>query len=156
MIFVRMDASKFQPKKAIGQKLYLARIGLGRALLALLADIINESPRPPIASGYLWASGVVIVENRVIYSGNGIMTAQGSKPVKQKSFRAPSGDAGNLSGIVGLNTPYAARMHEGIGVKYNLGPGSRQAGGVGPKFMESKVLRFGKKYIGIIAEAMRG
>lgn len=55
-----------------------------------------------------------------------------------------------LSVEVSYDTPYAARWHE-------VEPGTINWSepGVGPKYLESKAVRFAKKYIGIIAAVIR-
>ena len=46
--------------------------------------------------------------------------------------------------------PYAAKWHEAVNRKVNW-----SEPGVGPKFAESKLMAFGKKYFGIVADRVR-
>lgn len=55
-----------------------------------------------------------------------------------------------ISGSVSYHKPYAARWHEA-----EPGTVKWSEPGVGPKFLESKAVRFAKKYIGIIAAVIR-
>lgn len=53
---------------------------------------------------------------------------------------------GRISSItLVFEMPYAERWHEAVGLSINW-----SESGVGPKYLESKMSRFGKKYIAII------
>lgn len=56
----------------------------------------------------------------------------------------------SIAGTVRYRTPYAVRWHEAVGqaIKWS-------EPGVGPKYLSSKVIRFRKKYIRIVADAIR-
>lgn len=55
-----------------------------------------------------------------------------------------------MTAVVAVNSPYAARLHElGPG---QLGPRSAADGGVGPKFVEAKLIKNADKYAKIFAD----
>lgn len=55
-----------------------------------------------------------------------------------------------LVGVIIYEMPYAARWHEAVGMAIQW-----SEKGSGPKYIESKMILFKKKYIGIIAGKMR-
>lgn len=57
------------------------------------------------------------------------------------------GDSG-VEGTIVFKMPYADKQHEAEDFKHKT-PGS------GPKFLESKLIRYGKRYFGMIARAIR-
>ena len=105
-----------------------AQKGLFKAMNELLSDSIKKPPQAPKNIGDLWGStaGTVKVETKY----------------KLLSVRG------------GFNIKYAHRHHEvppGT-YKYTITKGASQPG---PKFMQSKMARYGKKYMGIVAETIR-
>ena len=105
-----------------------ARKGLADGMNELLSDSIKLPPQAPKDIGDLWGAtaGTVKVETK-----NKI-----------------------LSVIGGFNIKYARRHHEvepGT-FKYTTDKGATQPG---PKFMQSKMARFGKKYMEIVANSIR-
>lgn len=109
--FKASKAADLKAKKAIG--------------VQLLNNIVNGSPNcsivPPIKTGHLRGSGSVFVGSTLVGD------TQGEYPVGKpnKSFSANDNTI-----TVGFDTPYAAKMHENIGIKYQLGPVSEQSGDV--------------------------
>ena len=66
-------------------------------------------------------------------------------------------DAGKVFAELAFKMPYAARWHE---AEFNIDPvtGSKvnwSESGVGPKYVEAKLVRFMKKYIGIVADHIK-
>ena len=105
-----------------------AQKGLFEAMNELLSDSITKPPQAPKDIGDLWGStaGTVKVET------------------KHKLL--------SVSG--GFNIKYAHRHHEvepGT-YKYTISDKCKQPG---PKFMQSKMAQYGKKYMGIVAEVIR-
>jgi len=98
--------------------------------LQLINNIVNGSPGssivPPILTGHLRGSGSVFVGNTLV----GDTSAEYPAGTPNKSFQA-----GPEVVTVGFDTPYAAKMHENIGIKYKLGPYSEQSGDVGAFFV---------------------
>lgn len=105
-----------------------AQIGLRKAMNEILRDSIELPPQAPKEIGDLWGStaGTVKVETKY----------------KKLSVQG------------GFNIKYAHRHHEAEPgtFKYTTDKGAKQPG---PKFMLTKMIRFGKKYMGIVAAVIR-
>lgn len=106
------------------------KIGVREALQELKLDTDNIPPRTPHKEGHLRGSGKV---HEVKIMGKEIF-----------------GDLTFGGTGVGFDVPYARRWHEAE-------PGTVvwSETGVGPKFLESKMVRFKNKYMKIIAEVIR-
>ena len=139
------DASDFTKKfkdivrNAIPERV---EIGIGRAALQLLNDNVMEVPTVPIKEGWLRGSGSVFVQNKLIaestFGKSGKANMDHSESIGPREY----------VGVVGFNTPYAARLHEGITFHFTE-PSS------GPKYMESKLMRNKARYMEIIANAIK-
>jgi len=139
------DTSDFDKKfKEIIKKTIpdLIEKGVGRATLQLLNDCVMEVPTVPIKEGWLRGSGSVFVQNKIA----AISTF--GRPGKANTEHSENIGAGEFVGVCGFNTPYAAKMHEGIDFKFTE-PSS------GAKYMESKLLRNKARYMTIIANAIK-
>ena len=104
-----------------------AEKGAFNAMSELLNDSITKAPQAPKDIGDLWGSRIV-------------EKAQESKK--------------EISVVAGFNIKYAARHHEvepGT-FKYTTTKGASRPG---PKFMQSKMAMFFKKYMEIVAETIR-
>lgn len=118
--------------------------GMGKAALQLLSDCTMQAPTVPLDEGTLRGSGSVFVQSRLKgvsrkYRGKGTPAVDQSDPVTRDTTVA----------TVGFNTPYAARIHEGIGIRNWSEPSS------GPKFLESKLIGNRREYMEILAESLR-
>ena len=82
--------------------------GLGVATLQLLGDCVTEVPTVPIKEGWLRGSGSAFVQNKLA----GI-SKHGKAGFANQAY-SENIAKGKYMAIVGFNTPYAARMHEGI------------------------------------------
>lgn len=103
-----------------------AEKGLFNAGNELIRDAKIKPPQAPFKKGDLHARGIV------------------EKPKKT---------SGGISVMVGFNIKYAARHHEvppGT-YKYTLTHVKQP----GPKFLESKMIQYKEKYMGIVAETIR-
>jgi hypothetical protein len=106
-----------------------AEKGLVDGMNELLRDSIELPPQAPKDIGDLWGS-----------------TADTVKLAKEK---------GKLLGVSGgFNIKYARRHHEAEPgeFKYTVDKGASKPG---PKFMQSKMAQFGKKYMEIVADSIR-
>ena len=118
-----------------------AEKGMFEALSALKNDADNVQPRTPHLHGDLRGDYTFILE--------GITQSKiqefGSK---HKGSGKPAERFGATSIIVQLilRMPYAAKWHEAVNRKINW-----SEPGVGPKYLESKMMMYFKKYIGIVA-----
>jgi len=105
-----------------------AQKGLFNAMNEWLSDSITKPPQAPRDIGDLWGSTAGTVKVETKYKKLGV------------------------SG--GFNIKYARRHHEVEPGTYNytISAKCRQPG---PKFMQSKATRYGKKYMEIVAETIR-
>lgn len=128
-----LDFSDFDKKfydlvnKAIPED---AEKGLVDGMNGLLSDSITKPPQAPKDIGDLWGS-----------------TAGTIKPIKGRKDKILG-----VSG--GFNIKYAHRHHEAEPgeFKYTIDKGASQPG---PKFMQSKMAQYGKKYMEIVANSIR-
>lgn len=125
-----LDFSKFNAKlKRLADVEFPEYIekGLFNAMNELLNDSIYKPPQCPKDIGDLWGSK--IVEN----------------PKKTRSDI-------NIKG--GFNIKYAARHHEVAPGTYNYTT-TKGASQPGPKYMQSKMAQYSKKYMGIVANTIK-
>lgn len=95
---------------------------VGLVIGDIIADAIKIEPRAPHKTGHMWRS---------------------------QEIELPKWTGKQLDSIFGFDTPYAAKLHEGmIGWNWTL-PGS------GPKFLEAKLARFKDKYMLKITEIVK-
>lgn len=125
-----MDFSKFEKdfKRLVEKKIpSSASEGEVNAANEILRDSVEIPPQAPKDIGDLWGSRIV----------------EGVKNLKEL-----------IKIIFGFNIKYAHRHHEAEPGAYNytLTKGATQPG---PKFMQSKMVRFKKKYIEIIVNSMK-
>jgi hypothetical protein len=104
---------------------------LEKLAYVILSDILTKAPRPPILTSALWGSGSVFVGRKPVAFGRAITGATVGTPNMDLSE-----DDENMV-TVGFNVAYAERMHEN---EYHWGRRSIQAGGVGSKFIERKIV----------------
>ena len=107
-----------------------AEKGLVDGMNELLSDSIEKPPQAPKEIGDLWGS-----------TANTVKVIEGKK--------------GKIQGVRGgFNIKYARRHHEVAPGEftYTTDKGASQPG---PKFMQSKMAQFGKKYMEIVADSIR-
>lgn len=114
--------------------------GLGKAGGQWLNDAVMKRPTVPLKEGTLRGSGSVHV--------NGKFVMESPHGKKGKANTGPT-LKGKLDFVqVGFNTPYAARLHEGINMNFS-------ERGSGPKFLEQKMKERKKLYLRIIANSLK-
>lgn len=141
------DASDFDSKfRKIAKNVVpeLIEKGMGRAMLDLMNDCIMEVPTVPLKEGWLRGSASVFVQNKLIATGEGFPNAKGGKANKSHH---ESISVDKFVGVIGFNTPYAARVHE---VPMNFTEPSS-----GNKYLESKIITKKKHYIKVIANTIK-
>ena len=123
-----LDFSEFDRKfkKVTEDMLEAAEKGLFDAMNALLIDACEEPPQAPFKKGDLWGSKADTVETGI------------------------EGD--HIFAIGGFNIKYAARWHEAEPgtIKWTK-TGAKQPG---PKYLESKMVKFKDKYMWITARVI--
>lgn len=126
---------------------------VGVAGARLWQDIIHEEPRPHIMTGYTRNSISLHVAGKLRNNpsrGPETNTYDGKTYTSGQSSVPSSVSEGGMEAVVAVNSPYAARLHELP--PDNLGPRSRADSGVGPKFVEAKIIRNQDRYVKIFAE----
>ena len=108
--------------------------GLFKAMNELLNDSITKPPQAPKLVGDLWGSRT------------------GAFPGTKLEVKMTK-DSMSIKG--GFHMKYAARHHEVAPGTFNYTT-DKGASQPGPKFMQSKMSQYGKKYIGIIADVIKG
>lgn len=140
-----LDFSEFNNKfKQIIKKTVpkLAERGFARAGMQFLNDTIMQRPTVPIREGWLRGSGSIFVQNRLVG-----VSSHGKKG-KANTEHSESIKGGEIAAVVGFNTPYAARLHEGEGMKF-VEPSA------GAKFLESKMSKNKNLYMKITANTIK-
>jgi hypothetical protein len=119
-------------------------IGLGRAMLDLMNDCVMEVPTVPLREGFLRGSASIFVQNKLIATGEGLPNAKGEEANKSHHV---SISVDKFVGVIGFNTPYAARVHE---VPMNFTEPSS-----GNKYLESKMITKRNHYMKVVANTIR-
>jgi hypothetical protein len=114
-------------------------------MLDLMNDTILEVPTCPLREGWLRGSGSIFVQNKLVDTSEGMDRAKAGFANRDHAEHI---NKGNYEGVIGFNTPYAARTHEGIGFKFTE-PSS------GAKYLESKLLNKRELYIKDIADTIK-
>ena len=117
---------KHKAKEAAGIVKLAAVVGMKKAIERHKFDAINEPPTVPFKTGWLRDQHVTSVE------------VLGSLLIGNLKVSTPRG--------------YACSLHEGIsrwGTPYDF-----KAPGSGPKWIESKLIRFGDRYCGILSNTI--
>jgi hypothetical protein len=100
--------------------------GIKGAAFKLVEDSKLKAPQAPFLDGYLWDQHIVDI---------------------------PQFKINLISVRVGASTPYAAKWHEATGnINWTTNKG---ASNPGPKYILSKIMRFGKEYLKIQYEIIR-
>lgn len=149
MTSLKFDTKDFEKKlgKVAKQMIpSLTERGMGRAMLQLLNDCVMEVPTVPLKEGWLRGSGSIFVQNTLVsFSVN----APRAKIGFANTSHIENIGKNFFVGVIGFNTPYAAKVHEGISMHFRE-PGS------GAKYLESKMLRNRDVYLSIIANTVKG
>lgn len=134
------------------------KIGIKAAGIAgarLWQDIVHEEPRPHILTGYTRNSISLHVDGKLRNAperGPITSTYDGKTTTSGQANIPASVSEGGMTAVVAVNSPYAAKLHELP--PSSLGPRSASDGGVGPKFVESKLIKNQERYVKIFAREM--
>ena len=115
------------------------------ALSEVKNDADNHTPRTPHLHGDLRGDYTFILEGITQSKVQEVGT-------KFKGGEAPAERYGAASIIAKLifRMPYAAKWHEAVNRKVNW-----SEAGVGPKYLESKLMMFMNKYMGIVSKRIK-
>ncbi len=115
------------------------------ALSELKNDCDNVVPKTPLLEGNLRGDYSLILEgitqSKVVDVGS--KSKGGSKPAERLGAKS-------IITKLLFRMPYAAKWHEAVNRKINW-----SEKGAGPKYLESKMMMFAKKYFGMIADRIR-
>jgi hypothetical protein len=118
---------------------------MGQAGAQLLNDSVMQTPTVPLKEGTLRGSGSVFVQNKL----KEVSPFHKSKGTPAREDKRKIGENETLV-VVGFNTPYAARLHEGVGIEHWSEPGS------GKKYLETKLANNRSTYMKIAAARLKG
>lgn len=127
-----------------------AEKGMFEAISELKNDCDNVYPKTPHLEGNLRGDYTMILEG--ITQSKLVEKSGGKGKDHKKGGSKPAERRGAVDIICKLifRMPYAAKWHEAVNRKVNW-----SEPGVGPKFAESKLMAFGKKYFGIVASRIK-
>lgn len=106
----------------------------------IVEDTIIKEPRPPIKTGDLRSSYSIEINGKLIEKGNSIDENMVEFSKKDNLLR------------VSFNTIYAAKWHE---KPFKPGRISQQDGGVGNKYLSSKIENYKEDYFKLFADLIK-
>jgi hypothetical protein len=132
-----------------------AEKGMSEAISELKNDSDNVYPRTPHLEGNLRGDYTIILEG--ITQSKVVEKSGGKGKDHRRGGTQPAERFGAKDIIAKLvfRMPYAAKWHEAIDKAWEEGGIKWSESGVGPKYCESKMMYFAKKYIGIVASAVK-
>ncbi len=134
------DLDSFMLKKSIAG----LRLGIGKALLQLIDDIVEEAPTAPILTSALRGSMTVFVNK--IFIGDSKKYQTGGESYREYKNTEPQWRKGE-EGLLVVNAPYATVQHESFPDK--------SESGAGMFFVLRKVIQFRKKYGQIVVNELK-
>jgi hypothetical protein len=127
-----------------------AEKGIFEAISELKHDADSVTPTTPLKQGNLRGDYTIIVEGITKSTIAEKSGGKGKDHAKGGSKPAERYGAKDIIAKLIFRMPYAAKWHEAVNRKVNWHePGS------GPKYLESKMMAFGKKYMGIVASRVK-
>jgi len=148
-----LDFSKFNARfleYALTTAPAAAEKGMWEALRELKADCDNVTPKTPLLEGNLRGDHTLILEGITTSKVEEKSGGKGKDHHKGGSKPAERFGALNIIAQLIFRMPYAAKWHEAVNKKVNW-----SEGGAGPKYVEAKLMAFGKKYMGMVASAIK-
>lgn len=127
-----------------------AEKGLFEAISELKNDADNVTPRTPHLEGNLRGDYTLILEGITQSKISEKSGGKGSNHMKGGGGASERYGAKNIICQLIFRQPYAAKWHEAVNKKVNW-----SEGGSGPKYLESKMMMFMRKYIGIVATRIK-
>jgi hypothetical protein len=112
--------------------------------MMVLRDAVLEEPTVPIKEGVLRGSGSAFSQGVLVGTSENLSKEKGTPNLTDPG---DNGSKDEIVAVVGYNTPYAHRQHEGVGFKF-----SDSDPPAGAKFLETKLARYTKQYWAVVAE----
>jgi hypothetical protein len=130
-----------------------AEQGMFEALVELKNDCDNVAPQTPYHDGNLRGDYTLILEG--VTQSKVVENTGGTGKDHARGGEKPAERFGALSIIAKLvfRMPYAAKWHEALGRAISWT--TTRVSSPGPKFAESKLMMFGKKYFNIVATRVK-
>lgn len=152
MISIETDFTSFKHGiiEVIGKVDRASKEGMREALKQFMDDALHSPPSVPRRDGSLASSHSCFVNRKLVATSVGEPTTDKAEPTPLTMYPYMGKE---LEGVLIVHKRYAASLHEGIsrwGTAY-----AYKAAGSGKKWIEAKVIRFGKKYYGMIAGRIR-
>jgi len=147
MIKITLDTSMYKRAVIVATKKVerASKEGMKRAVKSFMNDGLDVPPACPRRTGAMAASHSAFVNGELVDTSS-------DRPVTQDGVATPlifmPKLADDLIGTLVVHKHYASAQHEGIGQAY-------RTPGTGRKWIESKLIRFGLKYYGMIAAKIR-
>ncbi len=135
-----LDLDRFMSKNVI----IGLRRGIGKALLQLIDDIVEEAPTAPILTSALRGSMTAFVNK--VFIGDSKKYQTGGESYREYKNTEPKWNKGE-EGLLVMNAPYATIQHESFPDKSEKGSGMF--------FIWSKVNKYRKKYGQIIVNEVK-
>ncbi len=159
MIGINFDTGEFEASfsRTLEDIEAAAKRGVGKAMLALAEDAINDEPMVPLEEGTLRGSVSVFVQGELIHSGP-IASGQGASGAVGTPglvYDEPLDD-NKITGAVGFNTPYAGYQHEGVRKDGTRPVKNYTHPGTGKKFLSLKEEANADDYAQIVADEING
>lgn len=122
------------------------RRALSEAAGQCLNDAINKNPKVPLRQGTLRGSGTWHVNGKL----QGIAPNIGGEPTPMTEPTGETIGSSEFLATIGFNTPYAAHLHEHPEFEFKQTDPT-----TGGKYLESKLVTYGRDYVRIVAEKLR-
>ena len=136
---------------AVGIAPNAAEKGLFEAISELKNDADNVTPKTPHLEGNLRGDYTLILEgitqSKLVEKSGG----KGEDHMKGGGGAVERYGAKEIIAKLVFRQPYAAKWHEAADREWSQGGILWSESGVGPKYLESKMMMFMRKYIGIVA-----
>lgn len=123
----------------------------GPVALRMFRDFVMGEPKMPVLTGFMRGSGAVFVNDTKVADSKDLNENKGTPPNSN-----PMAEKNQILAVI--NTPYAARLDQNLTPEgdMQLGPFSRQDGGVGGGFVSKKINseRYRKTWVKILANSI--
>ncbi len=132
-----------------------AEKGMFEAISELKNDCDNVTPKTPHLEGNLRGDYTIILEG---ITQSKVAEKSGGKGKDHKRGGAVAVERFGAKDIIAklvFRMPYAAKWHEAADREWSQGGINWSESGVGPKYCESKMMMFAKKYMQIVASAIK-
>ena len=132
-----------------------AEKGMFEALGELEHDCDTVTPKTPHLHGNLRGDKTLILEGITKSTVTEKTGGTGKDHARSGSAPAPTQGASSIIAKLIFRMPYAAKWHEAVDKEWSQGGVNWSEAGVGPKYCESKLMMFARKYFNIVATRIK-